>query len=169
MSDGGLPEINVVTLNNNQILLNNFSGTGTTTSFTTKALSQTTTGPTPTTITATWEDIINNTSIRPKYASTYNDASKILLSTSSYSQTFDINTTPFTATLPEVDGTNVGIQFLITNTNATALDVNSQSSQLIYSSTGSASATTKPLNKGHSHIFTAIRTTASNVYGWSMV
>ena len=59
MSDGGLPEINVVTLNNNQILLNNFSGTGTTTSFNTNALSQTITGPT--TITATWEDIINNT------------------------------------------------------------------------------------------------------------
>lgn len=57
LSDGGLPEINVVTLNNNEILLNDFSGTGTTTSFTTSNLSQTTTGPT--TITATWNNIIN--------------------------------------------------------------------------------------------------------------
>ena len=59
LSDGLTPEINVVTLNNNEILLNDFSGTGTTTSFTTSNLSQITTGPT--TITATWEDIINNT------------------------------------------------------------------------------------------------------------
>jgi hypothetical protein len=59
LSDGGLTEINVVTLNNNTIMLNDYSGTGTTTSFTTTNLSQTTTGPT--TIAATWEDIINNT------------------------------------------------------------------------------------------------------------
>jgi hypothetical protein len=60
LSDGITPtEINVVTLNNNAILLNDFSGTGTTTSFTTSNLSQITTGPT--TITATWEDIINTT------------------------------------------------------------------------------------------------------------
>jgi hypothetical protein len=59
LSDGLPSEINVVTLNNNEIALNDFSGTGTTTSFTTTNLSQITTGPT--TITATWEDIINNT------------------------------------------------------------------------------------------------------------
>jgi hypothetical protein len=58
LSDGITPtEINVVTLNNNAILLNDFSGTGTTTSFTTTNLSQTTTGPT--TISATWADIIS--------------------------------------------------------------------------------------------------------------
>ena len=58
LSDGVTPtEINVVTLNNNRILLNDYSGTGTTTSFTTTTLSQTTSGPT--TISATWSDIIN--------------------------------------------------------------------------------------------------------------
>ena len=64
LSDGVTPtEINVVTLNNNEILLNDFSGTGTTTSFTTNTLSQTTTGPT--TISATWSDIINKTNGTP--------------------------------------------------------------------------------------------------------
>lgn len=113
--------------------------------------------------------VVNNTSIRPKYASTYNNAaSQILLSTSSYSQTF--NNTGLTATLPEVDGTNVGIQFLITNTNASsALSVSSSSSQDIYSSTGVPSNTTRNLAVGHSHIFTAIYTTGSGTYGWSMV
>jgi hypothetical protein len=60
LSDGITPtELNVVTLNNNEISFIDSSGTGTTTSFTTSNLSQITTGPT--TITATWEDIINNT------------------------------------------------------------------------------------------------------------
>ena len=58
LSDGITPtEINVVTLNNNEISFNDSSGTGTTTSFTTTTLSQTTTGPT--TISATWADIIS--------------------------------------------------------------------------------------------------------------
>jgi hypothetical protein len=58
LSDGITPtEINVVTLNNNEISFNDSSGTGTTTSFTTTTLSQTTTGPT--TISATWVDIIS--------------------------------------------------------------------------------------------------------------
>ena len=62
LSDGITPtEINVVTLNNNEILLNDYSGTGTTTSFTTTNLSQTTTGPS--TITATWTDVINYANI----------------------------------------------------------------------------------------------------------
>ena len=58
LSDGITPtEINVVTLNNNEISFNDSSGTGTTTSFTTTTLSQTTTGPTI--ISATWADIIS--------------------------------------------------------------------------------------------------------------
>ena len=58
LSDGITPtELNVVTLNNNEISFIDSSGTGTTTSFTTTNLSQTTTGPT--TITATWADIIS--------------------------------------------------------------------------------------------------------------
>ena len=57
LSDGITPtEINVVTLNNNEISFNDSSIT-TTTSFTTTTLSQTTTGPT--TISATWADIIS--------------------------------------------------------------------------------------------------------------
>ena len=109
--------------------------------------------------------VANNT--RPKYASTYNDASQILLSTSSYSQTFNINTAPFTATLPVVNDNNVGIQFLITNTNASPLTVGSSSSQDIYS-TGST-ATTRTLAVGDSRIFTAIYTIGSGTFGWSMV
>jgi hypothetical protein len=62
LSDGITPtEINVVTLNNNEISFNDSSGTGTITSFTTNNLSQTTTGPT--TITATWTDVINYANI----------------------------------------------------------------------------------------------------------
>ncbi len=60
LSDGITPtEINVLTLNNNAILLNDYSSTGTTTSFTTSTLSQITTGPS--TISATWSDVINKT------------------------------------------------------------------------------------------------------------
>ena len=110
--------------------------------------------------------VANNTSIRPKYASTYNNASQILSSTSSYAQTF--NGSSLIATLPVVDGNNVGIQFLITNTNTlTALTVSSQSSQNIYS-VGSTDIT-RSLNVGDSRIFTAIFTTGSGTYGWSMV
>ena len=86
-----------------------------------------------------------------------------------YSQTFNINTAPFTATLPVVDGTNVGFQFLITNTNATSLVVGASGGQLIYSSTLAASSNTRTLPVGHSHIFTAIFTTSGSTYGWSMV
>ena len=102
-----------------------------------------------------------------QYPSTYRATGTTLTTASNYAQTF--NGTTLIATLPIVDGINVGTQFLITNTNAGNLAVASQSSQFIYSSTGSASATSRTLNTGHSHIFTAIRTTATNIYGWSMV
>ena len=36
-------------------------------------------------------------------------------------------------------------------------------------STGSASATSRTLAQGHSHIFTAILTTGASTFGWSMV
>jgi hypothetical protein len=84
-----------------------------------------------------------------------------------YSQTF--NGTNLVATLPIVDGNNVGTQYLITNTNATALSVATQSGQLIYSSTGTAVNPTKSLSVGHSQIFTAIYTTSGSTFGWSMV
>jgi hypothetical protein len=100
--------------------------------------------------------------------STYNTTSVSLNSTSSYSQTFNISSGSFTAILPLVDASNVGVQFLITNTNATALVVSSVS-QLIYSTIGAASSTTRSLPEGHSHIFTAIKTTGATTYGWSMV
>ena len=102
-----------------------------------------------------------------QYPSTYRTTGIVLGATSTYAQTF--NGSGQTATLPIVDGNNVGTQFLITNTNAGNLTVASQSSQSIYSSSGAASATSRTLNTGHSQIFTAIRTTASNAYGWSMV
>ena len=80
-------------------------------------------------------------------------------------QTF---TTASTVTLFIVDDERSGRQFLITNTSAGNLTVNSSSGQLIYSSTGTTGVTTKTLATGHSQIFTSIRTGGS-VYGWSMV
>jgi hypothetical protein len=41
--------------------------------------------------------------------------------------------------------------------------------QLIYSTTGAASATSRTLAQGNSHIFTAILTTGASTFGWSMV
>jgi hypothetical protein len=73
------------------------------------------------------------------------------------------------ATLPVVTGTNVGTQYLITNTSAGNMSVTASGGQLIYSSTGAASAPSKTLNTGHSHIFTAIYTIDASTYGWSMV
>ena len=78
------------------------------------------------------------------------------------------NGSTLTGTLPTVDINNVGVQFLITNVNATNLTINTSSGELIYSSTGAASAASRSLNTGHSHIFTAIPL-ASNTFGWSMV
>ena len=65
---------------------------------------------------------------------------------------------------------NVGIQYTITNTNASNLTITTTGgTQLIYSSTGAASATSRSLATGHSHIFTAILTTGASTFGWSMV
>ena len=102
-----------------------------------------------------------------RYASNLLSSSTTLAINDTYSQTF--NGSSLTATLPLVDGTNVGFQFLITNTNASSLSVVSTGGQLIYSSTGTASATTRTLPVGHSHIFTTIYTTSLSTYGWSMV
>ena len=104
-----------------------------------------------------------------KYPITMNLTDVTLVSNSTYGQTFYISVAPFTATLPQVDGTNVGIQFLITNTNATTLVVGTSGEQLIYSSRGAASATSRSLAVGHSHIFTAIYTISNSDFGWSMV
>lgn len=102
-----------------------------------------------------------------QYPSTFNNTSQTLGVTSSYAQTF--NGTSLIATLPSVLAGNVGTQFLITNTNAGSMTVNSTGGQIIYSATSPSTATSRSLNTGHSQIFTAIRTTATNVYGWSMV
>jgi hypothetical protein len=100
------------------------------------------------------------------YTQLYNTTSTTLTDTSKVIQTY--NGTTLVSTLPVVSATNVGIQFVITNTNGGPMTVNSSSSQNIYSSTGAASATTRALATGHSHIFTAIQSGAS-AYGWSMV
>ena len=102
-----------------------------------------------------------------QYPSDYKTLSATLDTTSLYAQTF--NGTSITATLPLVVVNNVGFQYLITNTNSTSLTVSSTGGQLIYSSTGVASNATRTLATGHSQIFTAIRTTGTNTYGWSMV
>ena len=116
------------------------------------------------TLTANNGLILSKSSIQ--YTSTYNTTSQSLNSSTNYAQTF--NGSSLTATLPSVNSTNVGVQYLITNTNAFSLSVVSTGGQLIYSSTGTASATTRTLPVGHSHIFTAIRTTGASTFGWSM-
>jgi hypothetical protein len=101
-----------------------------------------------------------------QYPSAFFNSNQTLSATSSYANSF--NGTTLTATLPVVSSTNVGTQFLITNTNAGSMTVNSSSSQSIYS-TGTATATSRTLTTGNSQIFTAIRTTNSSTFGWSMV
>ena len=102
-----------------------------------------------------------------QYPATFNNASASISTTSNAVQTF--NGSGLTATLFTVSATNVGTQFTITNTNATNLTVTASGGQLIWSSTGLASATSRTLAQGHSHIFTAILTTGASTFGWSMV
>jgi len=111
---------------------------------------------------------INNQHI--KYPASYNTSSATLGTTSNAVQTFNINVAPFTAFLPNASATNVGTQYTITNTNVNSLVVSTTGgTQLIYSSTGAASAVTRSLAQGHSQIFTAILTTGASTFGWSMV
>jgi hypothetical protein len=102
-----------------------------------------------------------------RYRTSYFTTSQNLTSESTYANTF--NGIVITATLPEITSNNVGIQFLITNTNHTNLKVITSNNQLIYSFTGTVSP--EPIKNLDvvSHIFTAIQTTGPNVYGWSMV
>jgi hypothetical protein len=105
-----------------------------------------------------------------KYPTDYNTSSASLTTTSNAVQTFNISGGSFTANLPNATAANVGTQFTITNTNTNSLIVSTLGgAQLIYSSTGAASATSRTLAQGHSHIFTAIQTTGASTYGWSMV
>jgi hypothetical protein len=113
------------------------------------------------------ENFIKVTNYGIQYPTTYNNTGQLLSQSSNYSQTFDGTT--LTGTLVLVDASNVGLQFLITNTNGESLTITTTAGQLIYSSTGSASATSRSLSTGHSHIFTAIKTTGTTTYGWSMV
>lgn len=101
-----------------------------------------------------------------RYSATIHTTNQTLGLTSKYSNTF--NATNLTTTLPVVSSSTVGVSFLITNINSSALTVNSSSSQNIYASTGVASSTSRSLNQGHARIFTAIQIGAST-YGWAMV
>jgi hypothetical protein len=122
----------------------------------------------------TWEggmgfDNVNNVLSfgKPQFACNYSTSGGTLSINSPYSQT--INGIGQTLTLPVVTSGIVGIQYLITNTNASALTVNGSGGQFIYSSFGTAVVLTKSLTQGHSHIFTAIYTTGVGTFGWSMV
>ena len=117
LSDGLTPEINVVTLNNNEILLNDFSGTGTTTSFTTSNLSQITTGPT--TITATWEDIINNTN-----AGTPTLQQVLTAGNSAGSTSINMNTNAITAISTATAKTSLVVDNAVVGANATLTQSN---------------------------------------------
>jgi hypothetical protein len=101
------------------------------------------------------------------YTSSFFNTSQTLNNTSSYSNSF--NGVSLTATLPIVNSDNVGSQYLITNAHPSPLTINSSGGQFIYSSFGTAITTTKSLNQGHSHIFTAINPTSAVAFGWSMV
>ena len=105
-----------------------------------------------------------------RYATTFNNTTPITLNSSSnYAQTFGVVLGGITCNLPPISSANVGVQYLITNTNVTALTVNGSGGQFIYSSTGAASSLSRSLATGHSHIFTAIYSTSGSTYGWSMV
>jgi len=119
-------------------------------------------------ITLTAGNGVKLTSSTIKYPCDFNNGNVPLAVYNSYAQTFNggVGTT---ATLPQVNSANVGLQFLITNTSASALSVATSGGQLIYSSTGSASSATRSLATGHSQIFTAIKTLNGLTYGWSMV
>ena len=105
-----------------------------------------------------------------KYPTSYNTAQITLSTNSSSVQTFNIPVAPFGCILPNASATNVGTQFIITNTNANNLGVTTTGgTQLIYSSTGAPSSVSRVLAQGNSQIFTAIQTTGASTYGWSMV
>jgi hypothetical protein len=103
-----------------------------------------------------------------RYPATYNTASSTLGASSNAVQTY--NGASLTATLPNAVSTNVGVQYTITNTNASNLTITTTGgTQLIWSSTAPASATSRTLAQGNSRIFTAILTTGASTFGWSMV
>jgi hypothetical protein len=84
-----------------------------------------------------------------------------------YTDAIQTFTTASTITLFNIDDERSGRQFLITNTSAGNLTVNTSGGQLIYT-TGVAPATTMTLATGATRIFTSIKSTNS-LYGWSMV
>jgi hypothetical protein len=105
-----------------------------------------------------------------KYTTSYNTAQITLSTNSSSVQTFNIPVAPFGCILPNASATNVGTQFIITNTNANNLGVTTTGgTQLIYSSTGAPSSVSRVLAQGNSQIFTAIQTIGASTFGWSMV
>lgn len=107
-----------------------------------------------------------------QYVAAFSSANVTLNGNSSAIQTFNSGSaTVLTATLPVVSATNVGRQFIITNTNIAfpnTLTVVSSGSQLIYSASGASNTTSRTLNSGHSRIFNAIFTGAGT-YGWTMI
>lgn len=96
-------------------------------------------------------------------SSQYNTTSQVFTTDSKYIQTFD--GASLTATLPSINSTNVGIQFLITNIDATTLVVSSDGVQTIYLSGSSATSQIIPTN--YSYLLTSIQNGAAT-YGWTM-
>jgi hypothetical protein len=123
----------------------------------------------------TWQggmsfDNVNNTLAvgKPRFFTTFTNTSPTTLNgASTYAQTFSAGVGA-TCALPTISSANVGVQYLITNTNASAMTVTSTAGQTIYSTiTGGANSRT--LTSGNSHIFTAIYSTSGANFGWSMV
>ena len=114
--------------------------------------------------------VVLNKSASIKYSNSYYNTNQLITNSFAYALTF--NGFKLTATLPYVDSSNVGIQYLITNINNSYLTVSSTSGQYIYSSVdpiAPALSTYRMLASGYSFIFTAIRTTSNTTYGWIMV
>ena len=65
-----------------------------------------------------------------KQSTAYYTTSQVITTLFPYSLTF--NGSGLTATLPSISSFDVGIQFLITNTNASSLSVVSSGGQVIY-------------------------------------
>lgn len=86
---------------------------------------------------------------------------------SEYDYQITFNGNSLTANLPTIDSSNVGIIYCIVNVNSSNLTVNSNGTQLIYSSQGSPNNSVN-LNTGHSQYFIGIQT-GIGVYGYCMI
>lgn len=106
--------------------------------------------------------------VRYKNSQTLSGVGSYTPTSSDYALSFPTSTT---ITMPVITATNVGQQYIITNTGIAPVSLTIQtpggSSQSFYTKTGNVLAIT--VSAGYSYIFTAIKTTSNTTYGWSAI